>query len=172
MPRARRYTRAVYRPKKRWASHLFHFGATTQSDYLNVKLAENSESTQVPTATIIKTGNFKVNIGLTLNRSQSLRAGYNVTVAIMYIPEGVQVNSGSAIEEMMMKHPEWVLACKYKTFQPIDEEETMTTNLEVSSRLKRNLNSGDTVNILVRTSANFVSSIGLAGIVRFWSKAN
>lgn len=159
-----RRTRTV-RPKKKWATNITRLVGTqdaivnilpkTQAEYTHYlyssALVTNSATTSIPTPTILKCGNFKLKGDLRLEFTLE-GAGTNVRVAgcvayIVYVPEGYDVNA-----QIVYQHPEWIMA-----WTPVDMNlvrNNVTTSQDVqkfsiSSRLKRNLNSGDRVMLLM-----------------------
>lgn len=194
----RRYTRVV-KPKKKWATNIrsivFDTGATPLgasriglSQVLCANSAETFASTATaPTPTIVKCGNFKVQCDalVTLSSNDFMR----LTMYILYIPEGVFVASSSltALEKyetdeislglIIQKHPEWILA--WRQFD--SQQGTGTLNSErvsFSSRLKRNLNSGDQIYAVflahsgTGVGTNVISRVVITGTCQFWTCTN
>lgn len=124
------------------------------------KIIDNSAQISTPTPTIVKVGNIRIatDVGV-------LSYGifnYQPTVYCVYIPEawadeGIsQATFGQKMLQAVSLHPEWVLAqvvLPSLYFAP-GESSTQTMNditplKTVSSRLKRNLNSGDAIYIVL-----------------------
>lgn len=186
----RRYTRVV-RPKKKWASNfrdiLMRFPQNTAiPEFAQVKLlCVNGEETQgvgpqalviSPTPVIVKTGNYKVQCDVAMGTSAA--ALVSVYVYVVYIPEGVLVEntlqaSYNFYNQLVLKHPEWVLAWKQVGSELISAN-TNIDRVTFSSRLKRNLNSGDGVYLVVtgHSSDGNITRCDISGKVQFWTCAN
>lgn len=163
MPR-RYYRRTrVVRPRKKWATNFATIGETTQKSLVmtpgevttltfNNTLVQNTAQISSPTPVIVKAGNFKVKGDMKL--SFRLTSGSyppsmtSCVIYVMYIPEGL-----SAAASLISNHPEWIIA-----WSPVDINiDTASSTLQTqnvnkfsfSSRLKRNLNSGDRIECLV-----------------------
>lgn len=147
MPRRYYYGRRSYRgsrPKRKWCPALIQgtltvSGPGTSYSGSNSVLCSNAPSSvsTVPVATVIKVKNFKVVLDVDI--ANSLFS--NVFVCIMYIPEAVTVSN-----ELPLQHPEWILV--WRTIDVNSSANNSTSqiqNLQMSSRLARNLNSGDKI---------------------------
>lgn len=101
---------------------------------------------------------------------------------IMYLPEGVFSElqpdvDYNKLNSLVTKHPEWILA--WRQFDAGSFYSSTTSNIErvqFSSRLKRNLNSGDTVCAVVlahvdEDGAN-ISRLECNGVCQFWTCSN
>ena len=99
--------------------------------------ANASNTTTAPTATVIKTGNFKVSFeieqGGTPSSSTTGRA------FIVFVPQGV-----TPTKDWPQQHPEYIMA--WRSVQ-VGGDASIST---ISSKLKRNLNSGDEVYLIVQ----------------------
>lgn len=192
-----RRTRTV-RPKKKWATNISRLIGTqsavvdvlpkAQAEYTHylysAPLVSNSATTSIPTPTILKCGNFKLKGDVRIEY-QLGSGGHTIRVAgcvayIVYVPEGYEVNA-----QIVYLHPEWIMA-----WTPVDMNLVNTSNyasqdvqkFSISSRLKRNLNSGDRVMLLmdilfapdssvvtmVQVDVTFVPAIG----VQYWTCSN
>ena len=143
MPRASlvvRPTRTRRRGKK-WSPVMVEIATNTQVGPSATvaeaqDLCANSGSTaQAPTATVIKTGNFKVSFDCASTSTNPVLAA----VYIMFIPQAVEVS-----QLLPIRHPEWIM--NWRTFDLTSNQQAVT----IQSRLKRNLNSGDKVIVLFR----------------------
>lgn len=150
MPR-RYYTKrtVVVRPKKKWASIMksnsFTPAALTSGSSVKVAqydLVINSADSATPTPIIVKTGNFKVygtlNTDITEANIQKL---WNVTGYIMYCPQGYTYTDDMTA---ITNHPEYIMGRTTMKFVP-----GQNSSFSISSRLKRNLNSGDSIKLLI-----------------------
>lgn len=116
----RRYTRTIVRaPKKKWCSNMlpvdFNVNAINEGTQEQPRwtlssgttLAENKTESTSPTPVVVKTGNFRAQFDLA---TATVGLGSDMTVYIIYCPEGVNPSGGFALKDFMMKHPEWVIA--------------------------------------------------------------
>lgn len=170
MPRRYYYRRSrTAKPKRKWASHIKTWsGNSITTNPATVELVENS-TMNAPTPTIIKTGNFKVSLDMyaTYNVAQTVNLGCNAY--ILFVPQGVSV-SGTLITN----HPEWILAAKsIGSTYATDTTKVSLETLNMSSRMKRNLNSGDKVVLYLQMIGDVVpNGIMVNGLVRYWTCAN
>lgn len=152
----------VVRPRKRWATNFATVGqpvtATMQltagqvhtESYSNV-LVQNTAQSSNPTPVIVKAGNFKIKGDMKLSLTQTsgsiefgLPSMTSCVIYILYVPEGL-----TATAALITSHPEWIMAWSPVDIN-MDEASTAGKTQNVnkfsfSSRLKRNLNSGDSI---------------------------
>lgn len=151
MPRRRyyrRYTRVVP-AKKKWASNIITgtIGTAGSGEADNLTLVANSSPTATPTPVIVKTGNFKIQGDAYLDVRTG---GGNISVAarvfVLYTPEGVTSDFATVIGQ----HPEWIMGWTQLDL-PITNAAAIAAGnrFTLSTRLKRNLNSGDKIRIVV-----------------------
>lgn len=109
-----------------------------QSDGWVLDLCANSASTTAaPTATVIKCGNFKISFEV-----ETGAGNYQFATGrafIMFVPQGTIVNV-----DWPQLHPEYIMA--WRSLQVGGSVNAVT----MQSRLKRNLNSGDKVVVIVQ----------------------
>lgn len=157
MARRRYYRRSVrvVPAKKKWASNITQI--TLRQGRPNVgggpignfhPLVSNSAGNSTPTPVIIKTGNFKVQVDAVSSLNLTTVSSVNVIVFIAFLPEGYSYSatdpdSGATL---MKQHPEWIMAWKQIDFTSSTGQATNNSaTANFSSRLKRNLNSGDKI---------------------------
>ena len=90
------------------------------------------------------------------------------TIYIMYVPQGMNVDYNYP-----QLHPEYIMAYRYLGSPQTDGEENRNP-LKIKTRMARRLQTGDGVIFLmtgVKGTTGAVS-LGLSGIVRWWTKAN
>ena len=156
MPRRYTYRRKYsYKPRKKWNSNwnsddinLNMPDVSTTSSYTkaitNQLLIVNPQLTGTNVSTsIVKVKNVKVQLSTTGIPDASNLSVYTMQVAIVFCPEGITPSS-----DILERHPEWIMAYKMLT---IDASTTIPINFSISSRLARNLNSGDTIYLSVIT---------------------
>lgn len=172
----RRRSVRVVKPKKRWASQLKGFqigplnvGTTTPVAGITT-LVENSVETATPTPVIVKTGNFKVQ-GDCYISSTTQAALIEMMLYVIYLPQGVSPTSGETATALVESHPEWILSWKCIDMNTVGQQSV--NGFSFSSRLKRNLNSGDQVAILAvgraGTGATANISVYVHGNCQFWT---
>lgn len=147
MPRKSLTARATTRRRgKKWSPVWIDNNQTIQitaggSSYGTYNLCLNSTSTDsAPTATVIKTGNFKLNFD---SQTVNSFSGYGLAV-IMFLPQSFDPFDG-----LPNAHPEWVLA--WRSFDP---GYSALQSLSMQTKLKRNLNSGDKIILFVKIYNN------------------
>ena len=123
---------------------------TSSSGYLSADLVVNSAETATPTPTIIKAKHFKMSVDTYVNAGATIAIG-PIVAYIMYVPQGYTLTTNTPVD-----HPEWVL-----TWRTIDTSNSSINTgyhatVSMSSSLSRNLNSGDSIKIVL--IANNVSS--------------
>lgn len=179
---ARRYYRSRVRyikPKKRWASNISRqpfrvvnpiaagvapgvqqFGGSA------TVLVVNSPQGSNPTPTIIKTGNFKVQGNFNqIATSASTDYTFGCTLYIMYVPQGYDIANTNVLQSLIADHPEWIM-----TWSLLDTGNSNSTSLvkfSCSSRLKRNLNSGDRICAVFLSSLTFMGTTGTSSNISY-----
>ena len=164
-------SRRSYRPyrrnygsnKKKWASFLK--AATIpevtvvpgSSSFAAVDFVVNSAQTATPTPTIIKAKHFKLSIDMHVKASITANVIGPIVCYLMYIPQGYTLATTTPTD-----HPEWVI-----TWRSVDTTgvtagtPTHSDRISMSSSLSRNLNSGDTIKLVVISSnvadSNFIA---------------
>lgn len=172
MPRyyRRRYTRVV-RPKKKWASCITRWNGESVTGPYVTTLASNSVQSGTPTPSILKVGNFKITVDLVAKFSQTQTMNLMAIVYILFVPEGIQ---DSEVYNLPTQHPEYIMATKVAggSFQSGTVLSLDTVNM--STRLKRNLNSGDKIVMYMEfaVGTDLPSTVGLTGNVRYWCCSN
>ena len=179
----RRYRTIIRAPKKKWCSNLKDINlqasvpssGSTSTVHDQVLLAQNKSESTTPTPVVIKTGNFKLqadahSIGVSVLGTNTIHA----TLYIMYVPEGMLPLTTTGMQLLIDNHPEWIMAWRVLegglTSTSGDYDSTRFT---VSSRLKRNLNSGDSVyGIVIANDVNPNVTFIVRGKCQFWTCAN
>lgn len=94
--------------------------------------ANQTNTTQAPTATVIKCGNFKISFECESTTGRT--APVTGTMFMMFVPQGIAPDGDYPVQ-----HPEYIMA--WRAFNPTGAVAAVT----IQSRLKRNLNSGDRI---------------------------
>lgn len=181
----RRYRTITRAPKKKWCSNMIPVeiqnNAVNQGTQDNPQwtlavgttLAVNKTETNSPTPVVVKTGNFRAQFDLI---ATGVLQTSDMTMFIIYIPEGIAPVGALAVKDIMVKHPEWIIAWKKLDLEYNSTTTATTANqrITMSSRLKRNLNSGDRIDVYLfstlDTSQN--ATVAIRGMCQFWTCAN
>lgn len=177
---ARRYYRrrtVVVRPKKRWATNIkginpaaFDVSPNTANGFA-INLVENSVASSAPTPTVLKCGNFKIQGDVTLLNATSQPGEVTLALYVMFVPQGINVTNGIEIENLIGSHPEWILSWKLADIGSLSSG--AQNGFTFSSRLKRNLQSGDRVALLAvaRTDLTLQSpqKLKVNGMCQYWT---
>lgn len=178
----RRYRTIVRAPKKKWGSNYVNISqvinyGTDGSFSAYQALCRNSTETTAPTPVIVKTGNFKVQFDLILNVGGS--GAIEARAYIFFVPQGFYDDGFPdqiSIVRLVSQHPEWIMAWRQLDFGNANVAGSVDTSVvRMSSRLKRNLNSGDQIYFAVVGSGNFTNietKGSIAGAAQFWTCAN
>lgn len=172
----RRYTRTLVKPKKKWASNIKDLSlesAQVASYGGIVELCKNSTQTALPTPVIVKAGNFKVQCDVVAAGTDGM---VSLVAYILYLPEGVDplLQQASAVHQFIQStvtnHPEWILAWRQIGYEAVQGTKSVD-RVTFSSRLKRNLNSGDRIVFAVDSDGS-IHDLALKGKCQFWTCAN
>ena len=169
MPRRRYYRRYVRAaPKKKWATNMktgsltvnVAAGATGHAEEV---LVSNSTQTASPTPVVVKTGNFKVQGDCFLTSTAAVGSTVQVILYVMYLPEVVFASSSPITT--IQDHPEWIMGWKAVDLN-FASSSSNGNSFSFSTRLKRNLNSGDTV-ALVAVIRNSGSTMNINAYMNY-----
>lgn len=175
----RRYTRVV-RPKKKWATNMTQLSKIDTSvnspkAYAHVLLVENQAQTGTPTPVMLKAGNFKVQADVSYTSAGPVNV--EVRAYVLFVPEGMTIATYLGADSLISNHPEWIMGWKYASIDfAVGTVPNNTQTIQFSSRLKRNLNSGDRIMFvcLFKSTDETTNITGytLGGGVQFWTCAN
>ncbi len=160
----RRYIRVA--PKKKWASNIIK-GSITNSNF--AVIVENSAQNATPTPVIVKCGNFKVQGDVMYTSQASTNRPVNINFFLIFVPEGVTPS-----DALIGAHPEWVIGWKNLDVGIVNanlNQGAAASNFTFSTRLKRNLNSGDRVVGLLQTNETHMDATCVF-TAQFWTCAN
>lgn len=137
------------------------------------KIIDNSGAAATPTPTVIKAGNFKV----TADASYAVAPSYTVssTCYIVFVPEGwVQSDYSQEVfagkmGQLPTMHPEWIIAqgcLQAETAAAGSGGQALlnTPAKSFSSRLKRNLQSGDAIYYLWIVNGMYTNGTTTSGL--------
>lgn len=191
MARRRYYYRRTVRPKQKWAINNVDVRINVTTTNVNILgssnaifyqiVATNGNRVQtgqgeaaisvISSAQILKTGRFKLKACIP---SVSSDIGY--TVFIAYVPEGYNLTTGSTSDQVIFyQHPEWIIGWTRKDYQTNGQ----SNEISITSRLKRNLNTGDNIVVGVMLTNNTTTTSILAanspllhGVLSYCCRAN
>lgn len=177
MPRyyRRRYTRVV-KNKKRWATNMIKASSsiqcTAQGAAAEITLVQNAAQSGVPTPVIVKTGNFKLQFEYQFASAGSgTTNGMQIAAYIVYVPELTGTLADyTASSNFLLAHPEYIMGMKLIDVGNVSGSTNVTT---MSSRLKRNLNSGDKVCLIIQGKLADGSTAAVQGYInilgQYWT---
>ena len=178
---ARRYYRrrtVTVRPKKKWSSNILLINqGQAHGPRFVLELCSNSSQSTSPTPVVVKAGNFKLRLDsqLTTAGGMSISNWPSVSFYVMYLPEGFVFTASPSHAELISyitKHPEWILANSIAGSNTASASKWDLETVSFSSRLKRNLNSGDKIVLIGVQEDDNALDLDVRGVVRFWTCAN
>lgn len=182
MARYRRYRRTIIRaPKKKWGSNLINVDMTISNTesvpgngFYVVTLAGNKTEANAPTPVVIKTGNFKLQGDLYMTNSSLSAVTPSIKCYIVFVPQGMVPTSYEAANALIQNHPEWIISWRVlESSRAVANAAMDSSKFSMSSRLKRNLNSGDSVYCILTVEGIPASSnLILHAMCQFWTCAN
>lgn len=186
MARYKRYYRRVVRAaKKKWASNTMEirvasgtvageqFGSIGQIICQNADRIGASAASAKSSAQILKTTRFRFRGVISAN----VNAYCSLLYFITYVPEGASalfVSSGNLTDlgnYGFYAHPEWVMAWGRKDFS----NSTQGNEISLTTKLKRNLNSGDSIYFIacwINNTSSQVTVYPVSGTVSYMCCAN
>lgn len=153
---SKRYSRSkrVY-PKQKWSINATevnlslrnvasaNFSNNTVNLAVNPSRTSASGATQTNGTSILKVGRFKFRGVLNVAAPNYC----SVLAFIAYVPEGYSINTTNGItienigQQLFYQHPEWVMAWTRKDYVSAEQ----SNEISLTTRLKRNLNPGDSI---------------------------
>lgn len=132
-------------------------------------LVANSAQTSTPTPIILKVGNIKLQGDATYTSGSGSVTNPALILMVFYLPEGIAMNDSTA-GNVAAQHPEWIMAWKMIDVQ-VGSGVVPASSFSVSSRLKRNLNSGDRICIGYMHS-DPLQTVRINFAAQYWTCAN
>ena len=165
----RRYYRRYYKatPKKKWATNIIQSSVTTSGV---AEICKNSSQTSSPTPVIVKCGNFRIQGDVSYSfQSTTPSRPVNINFFLIFCPEGVAAN-----DSLIGNHPEWIIGWKnldvgYLTGSSVAA--AAGQSFSFTSRLKRNLNSGDRI-VAILQSLDTSATAQAVFTCQYWTCAN
>ena len=133
-------------PRKRWASNIksdttvIPLPTNATSVFESIVLCQNSAQTSTPTPVVLKFGRLKFKGDIRFSAT-NVAQFTSVNVYVVFVPQGNTLNS-----TLISNHPEYVITwtnCSLDT----------GSSFSLSSILKRNLNSGDSIQVMFLVSS-------------------
>lgn len=163
MPRRYYYSRRYkVAPKKKWASNFLRFQSTvTVPAPVAVNLAINpTQENAVPRT--IKAKNFKVSLWFEGANQEAVSNINLIEAYVVYKPQGYIIST-----ETIAEHPEWVLV--HKMIGRPDYQAEVTKPYVLSSRLARNLQSGDSIQLVINALGTPRTEVIVRGNLFYWT---
>lgn len=173
---ARKTYRKRFFKKAKWAANIQEFNyqgitAVPGSFSGNTVLTTNPTQNTLGVSQIYTVKNFDINFTIEAQDQWLIEA---VTVYIMYVPQGMTITDNYNIE-----HPEYIMNYKYlgsasSVGTSTSQENQQYQPYRVRTRMARKLNTGDSIVLFVKGFSQGTANLTLniAGIVRWWTKAN
>lgn len=159
MVRRRYYYRRTSRPKQKWAINTVNSVVTAnqttnistnssasfgRSVCTNASRITATATNETSAAQVLKTGRWKFK-GIITNVTTNMF----YIIYLIYVPEGYMplTSDQTGLEggDIFYRHPEWVIAWTRKDYVSIEQN----NEISITSRLKRNLNTNDSVQLRV-----------------------
>lgn len=180
---ARRYFRRSYRrayPRKKWASNIgsstLQLTVPANSSYAaGAAFALNPAQSPSTVASAFTVKRVRLSIDAVTPQSEDFRLLQQVIAAIMYVPQGYTVDY-----TILQQHPEWIMAIKYMGEPSMYESPTSTGGtrnkpFQVSSRLARKLQTGDSIQLVLfatNISTDTAANINFRFLAQWWSRSD
>lgn len=136
-------------PKKRWASNINSNNTTVNipvghnGGYNTYTICTNSAQNATPTPVLVKFGRLKISGDLRITDANNAYSNYSSCILYaMFVPQGSELTI-----DLIQQHPEYLLG-----WTTISMDSSNAFNL--TSSLKRNLNSGDSIQLYFGVSIN------------------
>lgn len=178
MPRKYYRRTRVVRPKKKWASNLVLVNGTGSGNAYVSELCSNAAPNSTPTPIILKAGNFKVRVDSQVTFGGSAVEWWpSLSFYVVYMPDGMSLGSNPSASDVLSyvtRHPEWILCSTVVGSNTVTAAKFDLDTAVFSSRLKRNLNSGDKIMLLCSGTDTTIaySGVVLRGVIKFWTCTN
>lgn len=145
---------------------------TLNTNQHTLTLVENATQSTAPTPVIVKAGNFKIQGDVQFQVTTGVSAGVNLMLVVFFLPEGF-TRDATTTGVIVQTHPEWILSWKQ-----LDLSSTGTqgsgfsgSGFSFSSKLKRNLNSGDRI-MIGYFAENVAVAFNIKYTCQYWTCAN
>lgn len=174
--RTRKYTR--YRRRANWAANIQELSYTITNINIGANvntftLAENPVQSNTTVSTIYTVKNFEINYTIESPSTNTtiINNLEDFCVYIVYVPQGMTVGIN-----YNNQHPEYVMAMKF-VGSPASDGNQEYQPYKISSRLARRLNTGDSIQLLIKFNNTSNSQIigqdlEVHGLQRWWTKTN
>lgn len=180
MPR-RYYSRRtrIIRPKVKWSPHMetvqdtLAVPANAAYAYYPHVICANASDSHLPSVPVVQV--TRINFQGHIAQNQASGEWY---LYFIYVPEGVDstLSTWSAYQAYINAHPEYIMARTISTSDYSGTGGNTTTTIRLSTRMKRNLNSGDQVIALFVWNnlfpVNSSLNLPIQGQISYYTKVN
>ncbi len=172
MARTRRRSRRVYR-KHQWSANIQEFSSENSVApgifILDSTLATNPSQNVLGVSQKYTVKNPEISFIIKSDSVANTSALDDVTIYIMFILQGMTITN-----DINTNHPEYIMAYKFYGSPFADTGSQNFQPMKIKSSLSRTLNTGDKLVCLIKGKNNLNSNNNLiiAGITRWWTKAN
>lgn len=173
----RRYTKRtviIRKPRVKWSPHMeahsdeLLISGNTQS--VAIAIAANNSDSHIPTVPVVQV--TRINVQAQLGSGQL--PGMDWYAYLMFVPENTTLASTSQWLSYIYAHPEYLMA--RKIVESDNASDNTSVALNMSTRLKRNLNSGDTIYLFlvarVIGSVSGSKTLPIHAEISYYSKVN
>lgn len=178
MPRRTRRI-IVRKPKVKWSPHMetiqesLSVPANAAYAYYPHAICANATDSHLPTVPVIQVTRINFQGHALQNRTSGEWYLY-----FIYVPEGVDttLSTWTAWQTYINAHPEYIMARTISSSDYAGSDGNTTTTIRLSTRMKRNLNSGDQVvalfvwNTLFTTNSSI--TLPIQGQISYYTKVN
>lgn len=173
MAKYRRYRKYTRRSYPKWAPNIQEFSSnqtisTAGTFFLESTLCQNPTQSTLGVSQTFTVKNIDINFLLEANTQNQSQLIEDLTVYIMYKPQGMTVTPDYNIQ-----HPEYIM--NYKFFNAPNSDQIVQPYLpiRVRSRLSRKLQTGDSIILFIKgLNQQADNSLYIHGLVKWYTKAN
>lgn len=168
----------VRKPKVKWSPHVetvnyqVTMGSGTNFTFYPHVIAANASDSHLPSVPVVQVTriNFQGQLGT------AGTANLDWFAYIMYIPEGMDAGLATVDNwiAFINQHPEYIMA--RRIVDPGDVSNNTTATISLQTRMRRNLNSGDQVVLLLiahsLTAPSTARNLDIYGQLSYYTKVN
>lgn len=179
MPRrTTRRTIIVRKPKVKWSPHMetvnyeITLSAGSNFAFYPHVVAANATDSHLPSVPVVQA----TRINFQGHMSTTGTANTDWFAYIMYVPEGMDAGLATVDNwiAFINQHPEYIMT--RKIVDPGDTANNTATNISIQTRMRRNLNSGDQIVLLLiahsLTAPSSARNIQIYGQLSYYTKVN
>lgn len=173
----RRYTKRtviIRKPRVKWSPHMEAYSdellISNNLQSVVIAIAANNNDSHIPAVPVVQV--TRINIQAQLGSGQL--SGMDWYAYLVFIPENTTLSSTSQWIDYIYAHPEYLMA--RKIVESDNAMDNTSVALSMSTRLKRNLNSGDKIYLLlvarVLGTVSGSKTLPIHAEVTYYSKVN